>query len=406
MGSSVTRAGTGASRSEIGALVDLPASKVETVARKGAQDAKVDVGLIGNFLDVVLDAARQGCRLPHGAVSACRQRGEEAAERGVALAAVLDLYLSATWRLWGEIEQRAPKANSITVATVAATLFRAADDAAEALAAGFEVAQRRTMRFEESLRREFIEGLLGGAGDAELLRERAAHVGFNLAGTHLVLTAQNSRRVADAGQVLARVEGHVLAKLGGRDVVIATKQNLLVCVFPISATDSTRDLLAALVEVEHGPWRIGVGQAHGGVTGVARSYGEALQALELADRDAQPGEIAFFNRLLPHRMLTADPRLAAELVATVLGPLERARGGAEPLIATLEAHFASSGNTTATARLLGLSPRAVDYRLNRVADLTRYSPSDASDRFALELAIRSRRLAATSPESRSTQTED
>ena len=105
-------------------------------------------------------------------------------------------------------------------------------------------------------------------------------------------------------------------------------------------------------------------------------------------------------------MLTADPRLAAELVATVLGPLERARGGAEPLIATLEAHFASSGNTTATARLLGLSPRAVVYRLNRVADLTKYSPSEASDRFALELAIRSRRLAATSPESRSNQTED
>lgn len=382
-----------AARSQVEALVGLPASTVEAVARRGAQDAKVDVDLIGDFLDVVLEAARQGRRIPHSALNACRLHGEEAADRGVALAAVLDLYLSSAWRLWGEIQHRAPKTSAATVATVAATLFRAADDAAEALAAGFEVAQRRSMRFEESLRRQFIEGLLGGGGNPDLLRERAAHLGFNLAGGHLVLAARNGHGVADAGQLLARVEGQVLAKLGGRDVVIATKESLLVCVFPVAEQDPTPELLAALVDVDEGPWRIGVGQSYAGATGVARSFGEALQALELSDRGARPSPIAYFNRLLADRLLTADPRLAAELVETVLGPLERSRGGAEPLVATLEAHFATSGNTTATARSLGLSPRAVVYRLARITDLTGYSPTEPNDRFVLEMAIRCRRLA-------------
>lgn len=376
-------------------LVGPAASTAERVGGQAADDARVEAALLGEHLPSVIDAARAGRRLSRADLDDCRRQGAAAAERGVAISAVLDLYLSATWRLWGDIQRRAPRSSPAVVAAVAATLFRAADAAAEALAEGYEQAQRRTVRFEESLRREFVDDLLSGTAEPDLLQERAARFGFNLAGSHIVAVARGDRRLVDTGPVHGRVETHVLATFGGRDIVVATKEGLLVCVFPSTARDPATDLARTLEETAEGPWRIGVGRPDAGPGGVARSYREARQSLDLADRAALAGPVARFEDLVAHRMLAADPGLAAELVDGVLGPLHRARGGAQPLIETLEAHVAASGNVSATARALYLSPRAVVYRLERIAKLTGHSPQHPEGRFILELATRSRRLAAT-----------
>jgi hypothetical protein len=398
---STGRSGAAPTRSEVQALVGPVASKAERVGAQAARDAGVEAALLGGHLLAVVDAAQAGRRLSRADLDACRRQGEEAAERDIALSAVLDLYLSATWRLWGDIERRAPGSSPAAVAAVAATLFRAADDTAEALAAGYERAQRRTVRFEESLRREFVDDLLSGSAEPDILQERAARFGFNLAGSHRVAVARTGHRLVDAGPVHGRVEAHVLATFGGRDVVVATKEGLLVCVFPGAAHDPAADLAHTLEETTEGPWRVGVGRPHPGPGGVVRSYGEARQSLELGSQLELAGPVARFEALLPYRVLAADPSLGAELVDAVLGPLQRARGGAEHLIETLEAHIAASGNVSATARTLYLSPRAVVYRLERIAQLTGHSPQDPESRFVLELAVRSRRLAArTEPAAR------
>ena len=391
---STGRSGAAPTRAEVQALLGPVAPEAERVGAQAARDAGVEAALLGGHLLAVIDAARSGRRLSKADLDACRRQGEEAAERDIALSAVLDLYLSATWRLWGDIERRAPGSSPAAVAAVAATLFRAADDTAEALAAGYERAQRRTVRFEESLRREFVDDLLSGSAEPNLLQERAARFGFNLAGSHRVAVARTGRRLVDAGPVHGRVEALVLANFGGRDVVVATKEGRLVCVFPGAAHDPAADLAHTLEETAEGPWRVGVGRPHPGPGGVVRSYGEARQSLELSSRLQLAGPVALFEALLPYRMLAADPSLGAELVAAVLGPLQQARGGAEHLIETLEAHIAASGNVSATARMLHLSPRAVVYRLERIAQLTGHSPQDPESRFVLELAVRSRHLAA------------
>ena len=354
----------------------------------------VEAVMLGEHLRAVIDVARSGQRLSRVDVEACRHQGEEAANQGVALSALLDLYLSATWRLWDAIDARAPKSSAATVSSVAAALFRAADDAAEALAAGYERAQRRTIRFEESLRREFVDDLLAGSGEPDLMLERAARFGFNLASTHHVVVARTGRRLLDADPVHSRVEAAVLATFNGRDVMVATKEGLLVCVFPGAAPEAATGLTRSLEEAGEGPWRIGVGSPGRGAGGVVRSYSEARQSLELAGRLGHVGSVARFEALLPFRVLTADVGLAGELVATVLGPLQRARGGGEHLIETLQAHIAASGNLSATARALHLSARAVGYRLERITQLTGHSPHDPEGRFVLELAVRARPLIA------------
>ena len=382
-------------RSGIETLLDPSVANADEVGARAARDAGVEPAMLGEFIRAVIDVARTGRRLSAVDVETCHSHGEEAANQGVALSAVLDLYLSATWRLWADIETRTARSSAATVGAAAAAMFRAADDAAEALAAGYEQAQRRTMRFEESLRREFVDDLLAGTGEPDQMLERAARFGFSLAGTHRVTVARTGRRLVDAGPIHSRVEARVLASFGGRDVLVATKGGLLVCVVPGSAQEPSTDLIRMLEEAGEGPWRLGVGKPGRGSGGLVRSYGEARQSLELADRLNRLGSVAQYEDLLPYRVLTADFGLVNELVETVLGPLQRARGGGQHLVETLEAHIAASGNLSATARALHLSPRAVGYRLERITQLTGHSPQDPEGRFVLELAVRARPLIDT-----------
>ena len=93
------------------------------------------------------------------------------------------------------------------------------------------------------------------------------------------------------------------------------------------------------------------------------------------------------EQLLIYRVLLRDQPAIADLVQSVLGQLVHARGGAEPLLATLDAYFATGGVATETARRLHLSVRAVTYRLDRIKTLTGYDPADPAQRFTIHTAV-------------------
>ncbi len=150
---------------------------------------------------------------------------------------------------------------------------------------------------------------------------------------------------------------------------------------------------AALQSIPAGqPWRVAVGRPYPGAFGIARSYEEAREALDLADKLGLPGDLAQAEDLLVYRMLLRDQAAIADLVEEVLTPLTLARGGAEPLLATVEAYFTTGGVVTRTARQLHLSVRAVTYRLSRVRALTGYDPTDPADWFTLHAAVLGARL--------------
>jgi DNA-binding PucR family transcriptional regulator len=379
-------------QAHVDALVAPAVEKVAPVEHRAARDAGVGAPLLGEYLPTMLETARSGRRLTRSALEVFRRQGEAAADQGIALAALLDLYLSATWRLWSVIGSHADSASPAAVAIVAAGMFRAADDVAAALAEGYERAQWRTVRFEESLRREFVDDLLGGTSDPESLREPAGRLGFNLAGVHHVVVARTGRRLVDTDPILSQIDAYILRTFGSRDVIAATKDGTLVCVLPGEGAEAEAGLVATLEQAGDGPWRLGVGRPATGPGGVVASYGEARETLDLEARLNRGVTVARFDHVLPYRVLSADSALAAEMVDHVLGPLGSARGGGQHLIETLEAHFASSGNLSATARALHLSARAVAYRLERIGTLTGYSPQIPDDRFVLEMAIRTRSL--------------
>jgi DNA-binding PucR family transcriptional regulator len=168
-------------------------------------------------------------------------------------------------------------------------------------------------------------------------------------------------------------------------VLVATKAGLLVCVVPAVDGEVVIELTGLLRRL--GSLRVGVGRPRAGPTGVARSYEEARESLELADRLGLDDPVVEAASLLVYRVLLRDRGAIAELVDGVLAPLVQARGGAQPLLDTLAAYFQTGGVAAEAARRLHLGVRTVTYRLDRVRALTGYSATDPAHRFTLEAAV-------------------
>src|SRR5579864_5552394 len=85
--------------SDSGESVDL-AAITEAASR---ESGGVPADLLGDFLPAVHAAALTGRRLTAAELTGYGQSGERAAEGGVALRGLVDLYLSAAWRLWRDL---------------------------------------------------------------------------------------------------------------------------------------------------------------------------------------------------------------------------------------------------------------------------------------------------------------
>ncbi|MEU4561885.1 helix-turn-helix domain-containing protein [Actinoplanes sp. NPDC023936] len=372
------------------------------VADGASRDAGgVPVQLLGDYLPMLADAAIHGRQVKKRELDAVGRLGRQAAEQGISAGRVVQLYLSAARRLWEDLPIVVRSRDREAVRAAAAAVLQVVDKAVATLAEGYADARRDLVRREETLRRELIDDLVRGDSDVGALVERAEPFGLDLARSHQVALAAPSRRLPDADTAISALEAVVFDRLGDRDVLVATKEGLLVVIAPAdppaagrssSATGTGADL-GALMHSELNrlprgrPWRVAVGRAHPGLYGIARSYEEAREALTMAGRLNTDNPVTSAHDLLIYRVLLRDQPAIVDLVQAVLTPLAQARGGAAPLLDTLDAYFASGTVATEAAKQLHISVRTVTYRLARVKALTGYDPADPTHRFTLQAAV-------------------
>jgi sugar diacid utilization regulator len=381
---------------------DVDEQWLADVADGASRDAGgVPVALLGDYLPLLADAAISGRKPKRAELEAVEALGRRAAEQGISAGRAVQLYLSAARRLWQELPLVVRSRDREAVRAAAAAVLQVIDDAVATLAEGYAVARRDLVRREETLRRELVDDLLRGDSDLGALVDRAEPFGLDLARVHQVALAAPSRRLPDTDAAISALEAVIFNRLGDRDVLVATKDGLLVVLAPAEAisTDtgpSHRDATDELGHLMHDqlrrlprgrPWQIAVGRPYPGLYGIARSYEEAREALTMAARLRTPSPVVSAQDLLIYRVLLRDQPAIVELVQAVLSPLARARGGAEPLVATLQAYFDTGGVATETAKRIHVSVRTVTYRLERVRTLTGYDPADPTHRFTLQAAV-------------------
>lgn len=241
-------------------------------------------------------------------------------------------------------ETRATWPSAVPGATAAATaastesVLAAVEQTIDAFAEGFERAQRLTVRREEAARREFIDDLLYGRSDLGKLAERATRFGLRLSRAHAVAVAAGPEAYTETDAVPRQVESALLARFGGRKILLTTKDGRMICIAPGNQPDVLR-YFAKQAHAATDGGRVAVGRAHRGPGGVVQSYDEALDALDLADRMGLDDPVLYSADLLVYPVLTRDRQAMADLVRSELGPLQQARGGAEPLLKTLTVYF-------------------------------------------------------------------
>jgi sugar diacid utilization regulator len=375
---------------------------LRAVATGASRDAGgVPAELLGEYLRLLADAAVHGRRPRRGELEAVALLGRRAAEQGISAGRVVRLYLSAARRLWQDLPAVVRSRDREAVRAAATAVLEVVDAAVATLAEAYAVARRDLVRREELLRRELIDDLLRGDSDLGVLVERAEPFGLDLARVHQVALAAPSRRLPDADAAISALEAAVFDRLGDRDVLVATKEGLLVVIAPADTAEAGRtspglkagNELGRLMHRELSrlprgrPWRVAVGRAHPGLYGIARSYEEAREALTIAGRLHVDNPVVNAHDLLVYRVVLRDHPAIVDLVHAVLSPLASARGGAGPLLATLEAYFATGAVATESARRLHVSVRTVTYRLDRIKALTGYSPTDPTHRFTLQAAV-------------------
>ncbi|MFD9423640.1 MULTISPECIES: CdaR family transcriptional regulator [unclassified Streptomyces] len=347
-------------------------------------EPEISEALLGDYARILGEVADTGRRLTREELETRRALGRQAAEAGHQLRALVTLHLSVTRTDW-------PRIALAGAETVTDSVLAAVEQAVDAFAEGFERAQRLTVRREEAARREFIDDLLYGRSDLGRLAERATRFGLRLSRAHAVAVAAGPEAYTETDAVPRRVEAALLARFSGRKILLTTKDGRLVCIAPGSQPDVLR-YFAKQAHAATDGGQVAVGRPHRGPGGVVHSYDEALDALDLAGRMGLDDPVLYSADLLIYPVLTRDRQAMADLVRSELGPLQEARGGAEPLLKTLSVYFDAGCVAAETARRLTLSVRALTYRLERIHQLTGSDPSDPAHRYTLQTAVIGARL--------------
>lgn len=193
--------------------------------------------------------------------------------------------------------------------------------------------------------------------------------------------------VTEAETEGAMDEARVLARRHGHDVLAGVQGDRLIVVLGLSAAvggpENRLETVAELAGVyAAGP--VVVGPPTPDLRAASASARAAVSGLRAAVAWPDAPRPVQAESLLPERALDGDEEARRLLVEEVYLPLH---GAGAPLLDTLAVYLEHASSLEATARMLFVHPNTVRYRLNRVAELTGFSPTDGRGAFALRVAM-------------------
>ncbi len=262
--------------------------------------------------------------------------------------------------------------------------------------------QEAVRQVERRYRDEVLADLLQGRIKTEPdLTQRTRHMEWDVRGRYRVMLVDLSGLGRNEGARKAAADAAARTFRGMKPrPILGQLHTVLVVLLPPMRLEQDLEGLARSVQFQ-------VAQLAGGVRPsvgfsehiaplleLARPFEEARDALELGQRTAGPGSIAYFERLGVYRLLKhCPPALREEFVNTVLGPVlehDQHKGGV--LLETLESYFALKGQAKAVADRLFVHVNTVKYRLHQIEELTGHAPETPEGSLQLLLALKLRSL--------------
>ncbi|MBC7236842.1 MAG: helix-turn-helix domain-containing protein [Chloroflexi bacterium] len=263
---------------------------------------------------------------------------------------------------------------------------------------GLEILQQRTRQeTEERLGFDLVEQLLDPAKGEEAIVARLARLGYDLSADRrhvAIAVGAASRQVrSDLCETVAQ-DVHWAARNDGASAVIARYRGdlLLFCSLPPDLPDRRiREWLRQALRSGTELCSVGVGRIGEGIPALQRSVRQALRAREVGRHVASLQSPYFYEQMGLYRLLTElqGRDELARFYDETLGDLVRYdQAHHTDLVHTLRVFFAENANASRTARVLYVHRNTLNYRLQRIIEITGLDLNDAEARLALQLALK------------------
>jgi DNA-binding PucR family transcriptional regulator len=321
----------------------------------------------------------------------------------------LEAFLRA-WRLFGETAwsavltavQAGDTAEHMAALEAAALLLRHIDDVTTAGLQAYLDEVQSPLSDLRLLRRDLLEALVSGTGDAEQVRRRIQSLHVRLSDAYMVVivrgTGERAPEVvggpaatyASLRRIVEGVREYLRSDAG--PVLVGVRDGEVVALYPVAEAaevDSVRAECAALAEAlaEDGV-TIGMSGWHAGVASIAIGYEEARAAERLAEGTGRTGRALAFDEVLIDHIVRSSPVIEHALDETLRPLVEYDGARHTDLVGTLAAYVEAGFNVTKSAAALHVHPNSVVYRLRRIKQLTGHDVHDPNELLVLILSIK------------------
>jgi len=253
----------------------------------------------------------------------------------------------------------------------------------------------------KSLRGDFVDAVLAGAVPAREIQRWAQRIGHDITAPHAVLVFAWPD---GAGLTLRRLETIVNGEIGlGRVSALLRAGEGEIAAFvvldpidPLRVIRSFAQAVATQARSEYPKVGMlcGMGRPALQVADWRVSYKEAGQALAAAKRLGERGPL-YFGDLSVHRLLfqlegSADLAVFVEETLGALIGYDRAHHSS--LLHTLSAYFANGGNLSQTAEALFVHRNTLQYRMERIGQISAMDLNNPETKLAVQLALKAYHL--------------
>jgi DNA-binding PucR family transcriptional regulator len=171
----------------------------------------------------------------------------------------------------------------------------------------------------------------------------------------------------------------------------------LVILYPVAGPEDlqlVRDDCVELAKALPVEVSLGVSSFHRGLSAIATAYGEAREAVEVADRLGIHGRAVGLDDVLVDQMLHASVDAQRLLLNAMQALVDYDVRHSSDLVSTLQTYVNTRFNLTKSGSLLFVHPNTVVYRLRRIHELTGRDPHDVEDLLVLWLGLKTLDLRA------------
>ncbi len=271
---------------------------------------------------------------------------------------------------------------------------------------------------ERRYRNEFLDALLSDLpADTPRLIERARYLGWDLTLDYVALvmdidpigkeslhrqqTQNHLQQVKErlfyylVNSILRSTGGFITGTKSDRIILLLTTPRECRNLPGYHSRRAGEILQAAINCVPDCYISLGVGRFYPGITGLRKSYGEALQALTIGKKLFGPNQVINFSQLGVYRLLQAvsDWDELEQFYGETAGPLDQYdRTYNSDLVKTLEAYFQYNGNLKQVAKALYIHYNTILYRMERIEEITGLNLKVPDQRLNLLLGLKIRQI--------------